>query len=563
MIENQIRFLVLVLGLSLSLSACKKAAEQAASETPRTQGASVALTPVKNDRLVLWLQANPSGLNPIIATDAYAGEVSSMIFDRLISYDVDTAEPEPRLAESWTISPDGLTYTFKLRKNAIWHDGKPLTADDVQFTFERIKDPKVDAAHLQNYYAGLEKVSVKGPHEIEFKMKNTYYRNLIMLGLCEILPKHIYGVGDFNSHPANRSPIGSGPYQFVKWDTGRSVELKRFDKYWGASDSKWKTRYNFNEILYRIITDDAVAVMALKKGDIDTMEPTTTMWMKDFSDPSYEQKFYKLKYTTSDGNGYRWIGWNSRVPKFQSKKIRQALSMALPREEINKKVMGGLLNLAVGHFPRESEKTDPNLKPIAYDLEKAKNLFSEEGWKPNADGILEKNGEKFAFDFLFVAGGPESERVALIYQQSLKQIGVAMNIKTLEWTVFLKQTREFKFDAVFMAWGASLDGDPYQVWHSSQIGNGGSNFIGFSNKRADEILAEARVTLEKKKRNELYQELSRILADEQPVTFVFERPSLVLADRRFEGVLPIGKLGLDSARWFTPLGREKASLAAQ
>jgi peptide/nickel transport system substrate-binding protein len=203
------------------------------------------------------------------------------------------------------------------------------------------------------------------------------------------------------------------------------------------------------------------------------------------------------------------------------------------------------------------------VKPIAYDIARAKDLLREDGWTPGADGILEKNGQKFKFDFLFGAGIPEHERVALIYQQPLKQIGIQMNLKTLEWTVFLKQITEGSFDAVYMAWTSSLDGDPFQIWHSSQAVKGGSNRIAFKNARVDELLEEARRTLDRTKRNALYMEFSKILADEQPYTFVFERPNMMIMDKRFEGVLPVGKLGLDSSRWFTPIGREKYTLAAE
>lgn len=555
--------ILLSFALCVSLTACKRASK-GNSATPTSAGAAASLlNPVKNDRLVLLLGANPTTLNPIIASDGYAKQVTSSIFEHLVSWDPMTGEPEGQIAESWSVSKDGLTYNFKLRPEIFFHDGKPLTAEDVKFSFDRIKDPKVDAAHLQNYFAGLDTVTVKRPLEVEIKMKDTYFRNLIILGDTPILPKHIYGSGDFNSHPANRAPVGSGPYEFIKWETGRKIELKRNLKYWGIKDPKWKDRYNFNEILFRIITDETVAVMAMKKGDIDEMDPTPTQWFKDFGDPTYEQKFYKIKYSTEDGNGYRWIGWNERIAKFQSKKVRQALSMALPREEINKKVMNNLLTLSVGHFPQGSDKLDPSVKPIAYDLEKAKTLLAEEGWKIGSDGLLAKGGEKFKFDFLFGAGIPEHERVALIYQQSLKQLGIEMNLKTLEWTVFIKQINEGNFDAVYMAWTSSLDGDPYQIWHSSQAVKGGSNRIAFKNARADELLERARKTLDRPKRNELYKEFSKILADEQPYTFVFERPALTIIDRRFEGVLPVGKLGLDSSRWFTPLGREKFNLASE
>lgn len=554
-------FSLLLIFTFFGFASCKR---NSSSTSSKSQEGKVELTPVKNDRLVLWSAVDPDSLNPVLATDGYHGMITSRVFDTLLTYDIETGLPKPELAESWTISNDGLLYSFKIRPNVLFHDGKPLTAEDVKFTFDSIKNPKVDAAHLQNYYGSLEKVEVKSPLEIQFKMKEPYYRNLIMLGLTEILPKHIYGSTDFNKNPANRAPIGSGPYKFIKWNTGRSIELKRNENYWGLQDPAHKDLNNFNEILIRIITDATVAVMAMKKGDLDEIDPNPTMWVKDFADPIFEQKFYKLKFETEDGNGYRYIGWNLRLPKFQSKKVRQALSMAMPREEINKKIMNNLVSLAVGPFPSNSEKTDPSVKPLPYDLERAKALLAEEGWKDtNGDGILDKNQEKFTFELLFAAGVPENERIALIYQQSLKSLGIEMTIRNLEWTVFLKQLDENKFDSVFMAWGSSLDSDPYQIWHSSQSVKGGSNRIGFKNERVDQILTEARKTLDREKRNVLYREFSRIIADEAPYTFIFQRPNLAIIDKRFEGVLPVGKLGLNAPRWYTPKGREKYSEANQ
>lgn len=534
-------------------AACQK------SEEKKGEAQSVYDGPtVKNDWLVMWLPANPSMLNPILSTDAYARSVEDMIFDSLIAYDVETGDPVGRLAESWTISDDGLTYQFKLREGLKFSDGKPLTAEDVKFSFDLIKNPNVNAAHLQNYFKNLKSTEVISPLEVKFNLSEPYFRNLIMLGLAQILPKHLYSEGDFNKSPLNRAPVGSGPYKLLKWDSGRSIELDRNPDWWGLNVDYWKDRYNFNKILFRIITEDNVAAMALKKGEIDMLEPTPHQYIKDFDNKEITDRLHRLKYSTDDGNGYRYIGWNLKKPLFASTKVRRALAHALPREELNEKMYQGLLNLSVGPFPQGSEKLDPSVKPIPYDLEIAKKLLEEEGWKDSdGDGILDKDGKKFEFEILFVAQVPEVERIALVYQQALKQLGIKMNIKTLEWTVFLKDVMAANFDSVMMAWGSSLDSDPYQIWHSSQIESGGSNRIAYSNPRVDAILEQARVTLDKKKRNELYQEFSRIMAEETPYLFVFERPNLMIVSNRFEDVLPVGKLGLDSTRIFTPTGREK------
>lgn len=556
----KIFLLAFVMVTSAVVAGCSKS--KSSSSESQTSTPSENLTPVKNDWKVSWLPANPELLNPMLATDAYSRGVTGSVFDSLLKWNPATGEPEGLIAESWTVSKDGLTYDFVIRKGITFHDGKPLTAEDVKFSFDLIKNPKIDAAHLQNYFSGLLSTEVVDPFKIRFKLKEVYYRNLIMLGLNDIMPKHIYGVGDFNAHPANRKPIGSGPYEFSKWETGRLIELKRFKNYFGNSVDSLKNLYNFDRLLFRVITEDQVALMALKKGDIDEMEPTSNQFNKEFKGPELEKKFYKLKYETQDGAGYGFIGWNLRLPLFQSKEVRQALALAMPREEINKKVFDGFRTLAVGPFPKASPKTDLSIQPISYDIEKAKQLFAAAGWKQNSKGILEKEGKPFSFELLFTASNSDAERVALIYQQALKQIGIEMRLRTLEWTVFLKQIQSQKFDSVFLSWGASLDSDPYQIWHSSQAVAGGSNQVGYNNPKVDKLLEEARRTLDREKRNEMYREFTKIVADDAPYLFLFERPNLFIGTKRFENVLPVQKLGLDSAAWFTPKGREKYHEAA-
>ncbi len=545
---------LMVLGFS---AGCKRK-----SGSLQTAGESYSGQAVKGDWQVVWLQASPEGLNPIVGNDGYSRDVTSLIFDTLISYDSETGEPQPRLAESWKIAADQMTYDFVIRKDAKFHDGTPLTAHDIKFTYDAIINPKTDSASLRNYLADIKDVKVLSDYEVRYTMKRPYYRNLIILGLMEVLPKHIYSKGNINTNPANRAPIGSGPYKFKKWDTGRLIELERNKEWWGNQSDYFKNRYNFDKILMRVINDAAVAVMALKKGEIDSMEPLPTMYLKDFADKNFETNFYRLKYSTEDGNGYRYISWNLKKPLFQSKEVRQALAHLMPKEEINSRMFENLMTPSIGPFPMGSSKNDPDLKPLAFDKAKALELLATAGWKEkDSQGYLVKDGKRLSFQLLFASGNPEVERLALIYQQSLKEAGIDMGIRTLEWTVFLKQRQERKFDALMMSWTAALDMDPFQIWHSSQEAGQGSNAGAFANKRVDEILETARRTLDREARNKLYQEMSRIILDEQPYLFLFERPHLFVATKRFAGVLPVGKLGIDSSKWFTPPGAEKYKTA--
>lgn len=551
---------LLVLSSFLALLTACKSKETTTAPEAATESSEDA---VKNDWFVSTIPANPQGLNPLITSDAYSRYITGPVFDTLISFDAQTGEPVGQVAKSWTVSEDGLTYEFEIREGMKFHDGKELTVEDVKFSYDLIKDPKVNAAHLQNYFKNFQKAEIVPPNRIRLTMSEVYFRNLIMLGLVEVYPKHIYGKGDFNNHPANRAPVGSGPYKFAKWENGRVIELDRFTDYWGNQDPYWKSRNNFNKIIYKIITEDSVASLALKKGDIDALDPTPEQFFTELKGPEIEKDFYRLNFTTEDGNGFRYIGLNLRLPLFQSKKLRQALSMALPRESLSKTLFDGQVKASVGPFPQISPKSDPQLKPYSYDLAKALELIEEDGWKDSDnDGILDKDGKKLSFELLFVSQASDIERIAITYQESLKRLGVDVRLKTLEWTVFLKHVLERKFESMMMAWGSSLDSDPYQIWHSTQADNGGSNHVGFKNARVDEILETARKTLDREKRNALYQEFSRIIHDEAPYIFIFERPSLAIVSKRFQGVQPIGKLGLDSTRYFTPVGRERYPQAA-
>jgi peptide/nickel transport system substrate-binding protein len=551
---------VALVGFGLSQLACQRGGDSSEWKDASTYEGPV----VKNDWKIMWLEANPSTLNPVLSSDLYAMQTEAFIFDALIAPDAKTGDPIGKLATRWEISEDGLRYDFFIRENAKFHDGQPVTAEDVKFSFDIIKDPKVDAAHLANYYAGLDKVEVLGKHHVRVHMKDRYYRNLIVLGTASIMPKHIYGVGNFNENPANRQPVGSGPYKMTRWDTGRAIELDRFEDWWGNEDPYWKDRFNFNRIIKRVITEDAVAAMATKRGEIDVMEPKPEQFVDDFAGDEIEERFYRLRFDTMDGAGYRWIGWNLKRPTFEDKRVRQALALLLPRETINKRIFQDLMTLSVGPFPQVSPKTDPSIQPYPYDPTKALALLTEAGWVKNPEsGLLQKDGKNFEFELMYTANSPALDQMALIYQRALEEVGIRMNIRTLEWTVFLQNAVAGNFDSVMMGWSSSWDSDPYQIWHSSQYENKGSNRIGFSHPRVDEILEKARITLDRDERNKLYQEFTKIIHEEAPYVFMFERPHLAIINRRFQNVLPIPKMGFDQTGIFTPPGFEKYGSSEQ
>ncbi|HDM79089.1 MAG TPA: peptide-binding protein [Deltaproteobacteria bacterium] len=502
--------------------------------------------PVNGDWLVRHLPAEPSTLNPILVTDVYGSQIDGELFDSLIRRDPKTLEFIPQLASSWEISPDHLVYTFHLRKDACWHDGKPFTANDVKFSYDKIMDPKVDAAPLRNYYRDIKKVEVLDPYTVRFTYSQPYFRALEFCGGLPIVPAHIFGNEDFNQHPFGRDPIGTGPYKFVKWDTGKEIVLERNEKYWGKKP-------HIDKIVYKIITDNTVAFQVLKQGGLDLMSLRPIQWVKQTRSKRFKKHFRKLKYFLPS---YNYIGWNMRRVYFKDKRVRRALTMLVDRQGILKDILYNLGVVVTGPFYINSPAYDKSIKPYPYDPQRAEKLLAEAGWiDHDGDGIRDKDGTKFSFEFLISAGSKFAEQLSTILKESLKRHGIHMTIRRLEWAVFIQQIDDRQFDACTLGWSMGWESDPYQIWHSSQAKKG-SNFVGFVNKEADEIIEKARREFDSKKRNEMYHRFHRIIHEEQPYTFLFTMNALVAVDKRFQNV-NVYPMGLEPREWWVPVALQR------
>ncbi len=503
--------------------------------------------PVRGDWVVRRLGAEPKTLNPITARDMYQMFVNEYVYESLLRYNKETLELEPELAESYTISDDHLEYTFNLRRGVRFHDGTPMTAHDVAFAFERIKDPAVDAAHLRNYYRNVERIEVIDDYTVKFVCTEPYWLTLVVTGGTPAMPRHVFEKGEFNSHPNNRHPIGTGPYKFVKWETGREIVLERNDDYWG--DIPYLDR-----MVFKIVTDNTVALQLFKRGEIDVYRRMSAeQWVRQTK--GLEDRAHRLVY---DESGYAYIGWNMRRPYFADKMVRRAMTMLIDRQTIIDTIRYGLGQIVTGPFFINSPSYDHSIQPWPYDPAEAQRLLDEAGWiDHDNDGIRDKDGVPFSFEFLIPSESVISEQVATILKEDLKKVGINMSIRRLEWATFEQQVHEMKFDATTMSWGTPPDQDPFQVWHSSQIEKG-SNYVGFVNAEADELIETARREFDEQKRRALYHRLHAILHEEQPYTFFYCPKQLTLVDKRFENVKAYNYyLPLEPTEWYVPKSRQK------
>lgn len=499
------------------------------------------------DWLISNLGAEPSTLNPITSTDASASAIQEYIYESMIRRNPETLKLEPLLAESWEIAEDHLTYTFHLKKNISWEDGQPFTAKDIRYSFDRIRDPKVDAAHLRNYYQDIDNLEVLDDYTVRFHYRVPYFRALDFCGGIPIVPAHLFKPeDDFNQHPIARQPVGTGPYRLLYWRTGEEIVLVRNEKYWGEKP-------HLDRLVFKIIVDPTVALHVLKQGGLDQCGLRPIQWARQTQSERFQETFQKLKYYTPR---YSYIGWNMRRPLFADRRVRVAMTMLLDRDTILNKVFFGLGTVVTGTFYVNSPEYNKKIKPYPYDPKAALELLEAAGWKRrDGNGPLEKDGVPFRFEFIISGGSKEAEQIATMLQENLKQVGIQMEIRKLEWAVFIQKIDSHNFDACTLGWSLGWETDPYQLWHST-MAEKGSNFVGFKNEEADRIIETARQEFDPAKRDKLYHRFSEILHEEQPYTFLFTPESLMAVARRFQNV-KVYPMGLERKEWWVPKELQK------
>jgi peptide/nickel transport system substrate-binding protein len=489
--------------------------------------------------LYVHLTSEPGTLNPITSTEAVAGAVTKYIYESLLDRDFDTLEMKPQLAERYEVRGGGLVYRFYLKKGVLWSDGVKFTADDVVYSFERIKDPKVAGASLKVYYMDVVSCKKIDEHTVEFACRRPYFMQREFLGEMPIVPRHVYDDGtDFNTHKMNRVPVGTGPYRFARWETRKRIVLERNGLYRGDKPE-------IRRIVYRVVPDDNVALLKLKKGELDVMTLRSIQWARQTGTEQFNRDFYKLKYYQPY---YNYIGWNAEREYFKDGRVRLALTHLINRRAILDKLLFGLGEIVNGTFFIYSKNYSKNLPPWPYDPARARELLREAGWvDSDNDGILDRRGKKFSFTLVYPVNSDYSEKLAVILKEDLARAGIEMKINRYEWAVFVQKLNERDFDATSVGWSLGYSGDPYQLWHSTQVGEG-SNFCSFKNAEADRLIEAARLEFNEERRVAMYHRFNEILHHEQPYTFMFCNPAMAAVSRRFDNV-KVHTKGLNYLEW--------------
>jgi peptide/nickel transport system substrate-binding protein/microcin C transport system substrate-binding protein len=474
--------------------------------------------------ITMNMQAEPPSVHPILSQDYYSEIVKGYVLDSLLANDLNTYDWVPRLAEKWEISKDKKVFIFHLRKDATFHDGHPLTAEDVKFSFDAIFDPSYKASHMRPYYESIDKVEVVDPFTVKVTAKDTYFLNFSVVASMYIIPKHIYSDVE-KSSKMTRILVGSGPYTLDQFEKGQKLVLKRFDKWYGFSLDPWKGYYNFAQRIYRFIKEDNVALEMLKKGDLDFVEILSpeVYTQKTEGDP-WGKTIFKNQIENAYPKNYFYVGFNFRKDLFKDKNVRLALAHLMNREEMNKRFRYGMSLLATGPEYVQSDYASANTKPITYDPAKALELLNKSGWKdPEKKGILQKtiNGKVQEFRFTLIHSSKDREKYWTMYREDLKKVGIDMDIRLLEWNPFVKLLDDGNFDAMAMGWGGTIEWDPRQIWHSSSLAPGGSNFIAYKNSDVDKLIDKARNEIDRSKRVQMLHKVYDSIAADVPYIFMF------------------------------------------
>jgi len=489
-------------------------------------------TPVQGGTMTVRISTEPGSLGYLIEPDWWLSRIIlNNVNESLLIPDA-RSHPDyplqPNLAVSYEDSEDHLEQTYHLRRGVTWHDGKPFTSRDVKFTFDRIMDDTVRAAHHRNAFQNLRSVETPDDYTVVFSWSEPYAWAVPKTASIPIYPAHAFegyeGV-KFNTAPFMRAPIGTGPFRFVSWEEKKAITLGRYDGYWGD-------KAHLDRLVFRLVSEPNVAQQLMMRGEIDLdVALTAEQFIKVAEERKLYENYHRVKYF--DAN-YSFINWNTQRPVLRDPRVRNALTMLLDRELIIRTLLHGLPNPAHCVFYAESKACDPSVQQLGYNPQAAIDLLEQAGWTDtDGDGILDKDGLPLRFTLNVPGAG--SDQMLLVYKQALFRAGIEMDIQKLEWSIFTNKLRSHEMDAGILAWIMDTDSDPYQLWHSSQT-KGGSNYTAFNNPEVDRLVDEIRTKFTVEERQEVARKINEIIVRENPQTLLFNNPRRVMIHRRLRGV---------------------------
>lgn len=495
--------------------------------------------------LINAMTGEPSSLISMIAGESASSAISSNIFNSLLKYDKNL-ELEGDLVESWKISADQKTIRFTLKPDLKWADGKPLTSADVLFTWQAVTDEKTASPYASDFQL-VKKATTPDARTFEVTYEQAYAPALDSWAGLQILPKHLLQGQDLHTTSFARNPVGSHYYKLDSWAHGENLKLSR-------NPNSVLGQAKIDQLVSRIIPDNSAQFLELMADNIDYMGLDPIKYSRII--PARPELQQKLALYKELGNSYTYMGFNLKRKPFDDKNVRLAINYAIDKQEIIDGVYLGLgINIASPYKPG-TRWSNPDLQPYPYDPQKARDLLKQAGFvDSDGDGILERDGKPFSFEII-TNQNKEREKSAVLIQRRLKEIGIDVQIRAIEWASFISRfIKTGDFDVVVLGWGLGLDPDQYNIWHSSQQAPGQFNFIGYHNPQVDKLLEQGRLELNPDKRQKIYHEFARVLLEDSPIVYLSAGYGLTAIHKRVKGIdnpAPPAGIGHNSEDWYIP-----------
>ncbi|HEY3062190.1 MAG TPA: peptide-binding protein [Chloroflexota bacterium] len=468
-------------------------------------------------------------LNTILQSDTVSGAITERVFDPLVNTDPKTGAIIPELAESWEISPDAQTYTFKIRSGVKFHDGHALTSDDVKFTYDVLKTDRVKTQRTSSVEK-VKSVDAVDPQTLRISLTEAYCPFLNDLTQLGILPKHLLeNSKDLNEDPFNLKPVGSGAFKFVEWVKDDHVTLQANDDYWGG-------RPSIDRFILRPLKDRAAQIAQLKTGEVDVAVIDATE-VKDLEPTHAITRYFPL--------GLTYLAYNTRQPGLDDMHVRQALNYALDRKLIIDQVLLGEGRPMASDVPPDSWAYNPNTKQYDFSPDKAKQMLDAAGWTVGAGGIRAKGGQPLKYTIWTNSGAKVREAVVTIAQQQFKDVGVDMEIQLQDFASMINRINKLEFDMFVSGFVFGADPDNYDLWHSSRkpdpaTGKEGFNRSGFSTPELDALIEKARTVpgCAQAARKDLYTQIQDKVSEGAGWNFLFQERSIVASNKKVAGIDP-------------------------
>jgi len=506
-------------------------------------GPIVAGEPEPGGTAIVAVNSDFQAFNPITNTALITSEVMNyLLFTPLIQFDRDL-QPIPALAESWEL--DELGVTFHLRGDVRWHDGQPVTAEDVLFTFEMAMNPESASLLGSAYLTMIESASVIDPRTIRFEFVAPHAQPLQAFWWAPV-PRHLLQnipAGQLSQASYNRQPIGNGPFRFVSWEAGTQVVVEANEEYPEALGG----RPMLDRIVFRVVPEATTRLTEILTGAIDVNYEL----LPDEAQQVDGQRGVVLMHYP--GREFLYIGWNNERSPFDDARVRRAMLMGIDRESLIEALMFGYAEPAAGMIPPWSPVA-PDVQPLPYDPEGARRLLQEAGYTPGPDGILRRDGRPLSFNLL-TSENRLRQDLAVVVQQQLRQIGVNVQVRTMEFQTMLEQHRSRDYEAVLSGW--SLDTfrvDPNPLFSCEEARTPRSaNRAGYCNPEADALAEKGLRTLDEEDARVVWAEYTRLLLEDQPIAILLWQEQLSAVNERLQGVqMDVrGKLQT-AAEWWIP-----------